>query len=102
MAEKSKRKTFVALTIMGLAAAIGILNKDTLAHMGPLAMGLGVLCLVVVIVLYFVKTRAGQKTGQEYADGAKETAKEAKEALDKAGDKAEDLFRKGKDLINRG
>lgn len=109
MAEKSKRKTFIALTIMGLAAAIGILNKDTLANMGPLAMGLGVLCLVGVIALYFIKTKAGQETGQDFKTGAGQVAQDAKEAAqkaralaEKAGTKAGELIDKGKDLIDGG
>ena len=112
----NKRRTFIALTIMGIAAAIGILNRNTVKSIGPVAMVFGVLFVAVVVYLLFTKTN----TGQEYADGAKETAKDAKEtaekvkekardlgedakeALGKAGDKAEDLVRKGKDLIDRG
>ena len=102
MAEKSKRKTFIALTIMGLAAAIGILNKDTLANMGPLAMGLGVLCLVVVIALYFIKTKAGQETGQDFKTGAGQVAQDAKEAAEKAKETAEKAGAKVGEAVEKG
>lgn len=101
MSGKSKRKTFIALTVMGILAAIGILNRQTLAHLGPVPMVLGIVVFVGVIVAYLMMTRAGQETRQDYYEGAGQVARDAKQAAEHIKEEAEKAVEKGREWIDR-